>query len=92
MANSLFDRWAAGRLGVPVEELRLSRVNRDLRPQRDLPGGDSSELGGELPVELEDLTESQVEELAALGDELLQELPEPPDGYVPADVDQPLTC
>jgi hypothetical protein len=38
------------------------------------------------------LTESQVEELAALGDELFQELPEPPEGYVPADVDQPLTC
>jgi len=92
MAYSLFDRWAAGRLSVPVEELRLSRVNRDLRPQRDLQAGDGSELGGELAVELDDPTESQVEELAALGDELLEELPEPPDGYVPADVDQPLTC
>jgi hypothetical protein len=92
MTYSLFDRWAAGRLGIPVEELRLSRVNRDLRPQRDLPAGDGSELGGELALELDDPMESEVEDLAALGDELLQELPEPPAGYVPADVDQPLAC
>jgi hypothetical protein len=73
---TVFDRWAAERLGVAPEDLTTEKVMRGIPPLRDLPDGPSSELGGQLPSELESPTESELRELAELGDELLARFPD----------------
>ena len=73
---TIFDRWAAERLGVAPEELTTEKVMHGIPALRDLPDGPWSELGGQLPSELESPTESELRELAELGDELLSRFPE----------------
>jgi hypothetical protein len=76
-------RWASRRLGVPVDRLSLADLDR-LPVPMDLPDGPGSEMGGETQPVLDTYTESELLELAALGDQLIDELPTLPDGYRPA--------
>ena len=73
--NTDFDRWAANRLGISVDDLSTGKVMEGIPGLPDLPDGPSSELGGQVPSELESPTESELFELAELGDELLAEFP-----------------
>ncbi len=89
--TSIFDRWAADRLEVPVERLRLSTVLRGLPRERDLPDGGNPDMGGEVvAAERDEPTETEEEQLAALADELVAEFPDVPEDYEPPDKGQPL--
>jgi hypothetical protein len=71
-----FDRWASERTGVRVEELTTEKVMTGIPQIEDLPDGPLSDVGGQVPAsELESPTESELRELASLGDELLEEFP-----------------
>lgn len=80
--NTFFDRWASARLGISVDELSLAELER-LPAPIDLPEGPGSEMGGEIQSVLDAYTESELLELAKLGDQLLSELPPLPEGYRP---------
>lgn len=80
--NTFFDRWASNQLGISVGDLSLAELER-LPVPVDLPEGPSSELGGETQSVLDSPTESELRDLAALGDQLLHELPPLPEGYRP---------
>ena len=80
--NTFFDRWASARLGISADELSLAQLER-LPVPTDLPDGPHSEMGGEIPSVLDAYTESELLELAGLGDQLLDELPPLPEGYRP---------
>lgn len=71
--NTFFDRWASAQLGISADELSLAQLER-LPVPTDLPDGPHSEMG---------YTESELLELAGLGDQLLDELPPLPKGYWP---------
>jgi hypothetical protein len=81
--NSFFDRWAASRLGISDGVPSISDLER-LEIPVDLPEGPDSELGGETQSVLDHPTESELRDLADLGDEILAELPPLPAGYQPA--------
>lgn len=80
--NSFFDRWAASRLGISGSAPTLADLER-LGTPADLPEGPDSELGGETQSVLDHPTESELRDLAKLGDEILAELPPLPAGYQP---------
>lgn len=80
--NSFFDRWAASRLGISGGAPSLADLER-LETPADLPEGPDSELGGETQSVLDHPTESELRDLAQLGDEILAELPPLPAGYQP---------
>jgi hypothetical protein len=80
--NTFFDRWASAQLGISADELSLAELER-LPVPTDLPDGPHSEMGGEIPSVLDAYTESELLELAGLGDQLLDELPPLPKGYRP---------
>jgi hypothetical protein len=80
--NSFFDRWAASRLGISGTAPSLADLER-LEAPTDLPEGPDSELGGETQSVLDHPTESELRDLAQLGDEILAELPPLPAGYQP---------
>ncbi|HWM63517.1 MAG TPA: hypothetical protein VNP96_05940 [Solirubrobacterales bacterium] len=81
--NTFFHAWASSRLGVSKDELSLAELER-LPVPVDLPEGPGSEMGGETQSVLDAYTESELLELAALGDQLLSELPPLPEGYRPS--------
>ena len=81
--NSFFDRWAASELGIPGSAPSLADLER-LGTPADLPEGPDSELGGETQSVLDHPTESELRDLAQLGDEILAELPPLPTGYQPS--------
>lgn len=83
-----FDIWAAQKLGVSTDELSLGTLAR-LPELRDLPEGPDSELGGQTQAVLDSPTESELVKLAELGEELLRQLPELPEGFVPSSDDGP---
>jgi hypothetical protein len=80
--TTFFARWASQRLGIPAEQLTLAKLEQ-LPVPVDLPEGPGSELGGETQSVLDHPTESELLELAELGEQVLSELPELPDGYQP---------
>jgi hypothetical protein len=80
--DTFFHSWASTRLGISAEEVSLAALE-DLLELIDLPEGPGSEMGGEVGSVLDSYTESELLELAALGDELLKELPPLPEGYRP---------
>lgn len=82
--NSFFDRWAASRLGIPGEAPSLADLER-LEIPIDLPEGPDSELGGETQSVLDHPTESELRDLAQLGDQILEEMPALPAGYQPTE-------
>ncbi|MEX0972948.1 MAG: hypothetical protein WDZ46_06785 [Solirubrobacterales bacterium] len=82
--NTYYHRWASRRLGVPDEQLSLAELER-LPTLVDLPDGPGSEMGGETQSVLDVYTESELLELADLGDRLIDQLPSLPAGYRPAD-------
>lgn len=82
--NSFFDRWAASRLGIPGGTASLADLER-LEIPVDLPEGPDSELGGETQSVLDHPTESELRDLAHLGEQILEELPALPAGYQPAE-------
>jgi len=81
---SSFDSWAAERLNVDVEDLTTKAVVEGLPRQRDLADGPESPLGGRLASHLESYTETELENLAHKGEELLEEMRATP-SPVPAD-------
>jgi hypothetical protein len=85
--NTFFDRWASDRLGVSTDELSIAKLER-LPVPTDLPEGLESEMGGETQSVLDTPTESELLELAELGEELLAEFPDLPDGYRPPPVEE----
>jgi hypothetical protein len=82
--DNFFDTWASNRLGIATEDLSLAALER-LPVPSDLPEGPDSELGGETQSVLDTPTESELLELAELGEQVLRELPALPAGYRPAD-------
>lgn len=82
--NSFFDRWAASRLGISSGVPSLADLEQ-LEIPVDLPEGPDSELGGETQSVLDHPTESELRDLAELGDEILAELPPLPENYRPQD-------
>jgi hypothetical protein len=92
--NTFFHRWASELLGVSAEEVSLAELDR-LPSPIDLPEGPDSEMGGETQSVLDTPTETELLALAELGDELLAELPQLPDGYrppAPAEPGEPVAC
>ena len=82
MRNTFFHKWASERLGISAEDLSLLELEQ-LPSLIDLPEGPDSELGGETQSVLDTPTETELLGLARLGEELLETLPELPDGYEP---------
>lgn len=80
--NNFFDRWAASRLGISSGVPSIADLER-LEIPVDLPEGPDSELGGETQSVLDHPTESELRDLAELGDEILAELPPVPTDYQP---------
>jgi hypothetical protein len=90
--TSFFHSWASARLGISTEEVSLATLE-GLPDLIDLPEGPGSEMGGEIQSVLDAYTESELLELAALGDQLLEELPPLPEGYRPtAKPTTPVRC
>jgi hypothetical protein len=79
---TFLDHWASERLEISPDELSLKELER-LPVQTDLPDGPGSDLGGETPSVLDSFTESELLELAELGDQVICELPPLPSGYRP---------
>ncbi len=82
--NTFYHRWASRRLGIPSDQLSLAELEQLPAPV-DLPDGPGSEMGGETQSVLDAFTESELLELAALGDQIIEELPPLPQGYRPTD-------
>lgn len=80
--NSFFDRWAASKLGISGSAPSLADLER-LEVPADLPEGPDSDLGGETQSVLDHPTESELRDLARLGEEILAALPPLPTGYKP---------
>ena len=81
--DTFFDQWASGQLDIPENELSLKEFER-IPPRTDLPDGPGSDLGGEAPPSvLDSFTESELLELAKLGEQVISELPPVPSGYRP---------
>lgn len=70
--RSSFDQWAAERLGVHEDDLTIAAAFSLPRP-KDLADGPESPLGGRIASHLDSYSESRMEELARLGEELLAE-------------------
>lgn len=78
--DTFFDRWASAELGIAVDALTLAEIER-LPTPADLPNGPTSEMGGETQSVLDSPTESELRQLASLGEQLLSEFPPLPEGY-----------
>lgn len=79
--NNFFDRWAASELGIGSAP-SLADLAR-LEVPADLPEGPDSELGGETESVLDHPTESELLDLAELGDQIFEQLPSLPADYQP---------